>query len=59
MRIGGIMGNSLKTALLLGALTGLIMVIGRYLGGNHGMVIAFFLAMIMNFGSYCFPIKLS
>jgi len=52
------MGNSVKTALLLGALTGLIMVIGRYLGGNHGMVIAFFLAMIMNFGSYWFSDKI-
>jgi heat shock protein HtpX len=48
------MGNSIKTALLLGALTGLIMMIGRYLGGSQGMVIAFFLAMVMNFGSYWF-----
>ena len=52
------MGNSVKTALLLGALTGLIMVIGRYLGGHQGMVIAFFLAMIMNFGSYWFSDKI-
>lgn len=52
------MGNSVKTALLLGTLTGLIMVIGRYLGGNQGMIIAFFLAMIMNFGSYWFSDKI-
>lgn len=52
------MGNSIRTALLLGALTGLIMVIGRYLGGHQGMVIAFFLAMIMNFGSYWFSDKI-
>ncbi len=52
------MGNTVKTALLLGALTGLIMVIGRYLGGNQGMVIAFFLAMMMNFGSYWFSDKI-
>ncbi len=52
------MGNSVKTALLLGALTGLIMVIGRYLGGQQGMIIAFFFAMIMNFGSYWFSDKI-
>ncbi len=52
------MGNSIKTALLLGVLTGLIMVIGRYLGGSHGMIIAFFIAMIMNFGSYWFSDKI-
>ncbi len=48
------MGNSIKTGLLLGALTALIMIIGRYLGGHQGMVIAFFFAVIMNFGSYWF-----
>ena len=52
------MGNSIKTALLLGALTGLIMVIGRLLGGQQGMVIAFFFAIIMNIGSYWFSDKI-
>jgi heat shock protein HtpX len=52
------MGNSVRTALLLGALTGLIMLIGRYLGGQQGMVIAFFFAVIMNFGSYWFSDKI-
>jgi len=52
------MGNSIRTALLLGALTGLIMLIGRYLGGQQGMVIAFFFAVIMNFGSYWFSDKI-
>ncbi|NVM57981.1 MAG: zinc metalloprotease HtpX [Desulfobacterales bacterium] len=52
------MGNSIKTALLLGALTGLIMIIGRYLGGQQGMIIAFFFAVIMNFGSYWFSDKI-
>jgi len=52
------MGNSVRTALLLGALTGLIMIIGRYLGGQQGMVIAFFFAVIMNFGSYWFSDKI-
>jgi len=52
------MGNTIKTALLLGALTALIMVIGRYLGGQQGMVIAFFFAVAMNFGSYWFSDKI-
>ena len=52
------MGNTIRTTLLLGALTGLIMVIGRYLGGQQGMVIAFFLAVVMNFGSYWFSDKI-
>lgn len=52
------MGNSVKTAILLGTLTALIMVIGRYFGGQHGMVIAFFFAVVMNFGSYWFSDKI-
>jgi len=39
-------------------LTALIMIIGRYLGGSQGMVIAFIFAMIMNFGSYWFSDKI-
>jgi heat shock protein HtpX len=52
------MGNAAKTALLLGALTALIMVIGRYLGGHQGMVIAFLFAIMMNFGAYWFSDKI-
>jgi heat shock protein HtpX len=52
------MGNTVKTALLLGTLTGLIMLIGRYFGGAHGMMIAFIFAMVMNFGSYWFSDKI-
>jgi heat shock protein HtpX len=55
---GGTMGNSIKTAILLGTLTALIMIVGRYLGGQQGMVIAFFFAVIMNFGSYWFSDKI-
>jgi heat shock protein HtpX len=50
--------NTMKTALLLGALTGLLMLIGGYFGGQHGVIIAFIFAMIMNFGSYWFSDKL-
>ena len=52
------MGNTIKTALLLGALTGLILFIGRYFGGRTGMVVAFFFAVAMNFGSYWFSDKI-
>jgi len=50
--------NTLKTGLLLGALTGLLMLIGGWFGGRNGVVIAFFFAMAMNFGSYWFSDKI-
>jgi heat shock protein HtpX len=52
------MGNTLKTTLLLGLLTGLIVWIGGYFGGQGGMVIAFLFAVIMNFGAYWFSDKI-
>ena len=48
----------LRTTLLLGALTGLIMLIGQYFGGASGLTIAFIFAVIMNFGSYWFSDKI-
>lgn len=50
--------NTLKTGILLGALTGLLMLIGGYFGGQQGVVIAFFFALVMNFGSYWFSDKI-
>ena len=50
--------NTIRTTLLLGALTGLLMVIGGYFGGKNGVVIAFLFAMVMNFGSYWFSDKI-
>ncbi|WP_456435416.1 zinc metalloprotease HtpX [Thermovibrio ammonificans] len=50
--------NSIKTALLLGFLTGLLLLFGKLLGGNAGMVIALFMAAIMNFGSWYFSDKI-
>ncbi|MEW6442967.1 MAG: zinc metalloprotease HtpX [bacterium] len=52
------MGNTLKTTLLLGLLTGLILWIGGYLGGRSGMMIAFVFALAMNLGSYWFSDKI-
>jgi heat shock protein HtpX len=48
------MGNLVKTGVLLAALTVLLVLIGGALGGQHGMILAFGMAMIMNFGSYWF-----
>ena len=52
------MPNGLKTALLLGALSGLVLVIGELVGGTDGLMMAFFFALIMNFGSYWFSDKI-
>jgi heat shock protein HtpX len=48
------MGNQFKTALLLAAMTVFIILIGRMLGGQQGMILAFVLAGAMNFFSYWF-----
>jgi len=48
------MSNTVKTALLLGGLSGLLLVVGEMLGGAQGMVVGFFFAVIMNFTSYWF-----
>ena len=48
------MGNTVKTVFLLGLLSGLLLVIGELLGGQSGLVIAFVLAVVINFGSYWF-----
>jgi len=46
--------NTLKTFLLMGALTVLLVLVGNLIGGQTGMGIAFGLAVLMNFGSYWF-----
>lgn len=48
------MSNSFKSVILLATLTGLLVVMGRVLGGNAGMIFAFGLAVVMNFASYWF-----
>ena len=52
------MPNGLKTALLLGGLSGLLLVIGDVLGGANGLMIAFLFAAVMNLGSYWFSDKI-
>src|SRR5947207_6588011 len=53
------MGNAFKPALLLTALTLLLMGIGRYLGGENGMLWALIIAGIMNFVAYFFSDKIA
>lgn len=48
------MPNGLKTAILLGALSALLMGLGELLGGSGGLVTAFVFAALMNLGSYWF-----
>jgi len=52
------MPNGLKTALLLGLLSGVLLVIGQLLGGANGMLLGLVFAVVMNFGSYWFSDKL-
>jgi len=52
------MNNSLKTVLLLGLLSGVLLVIGELLGGSQGLVMAFGFAIVMNFVSYWFSDKI-
>ncbi len=52
------MGSFVKTTILLGAMTGLLMLIGGLLGGHAGVALAFILAVAMNFFSYWFSDKM-
>jgi len=52
------MSNQMKTTVLLAGLTAIIILIGKYLGGQSGMIIAFLLAAVMNLGSYWFSDKI-
>jgi heat shock protein HtpX len=52
------MSNGLKTALLLGALSGMLLLIGDYFGGEQGLILAFGFAALMNLGSYWFSDKI-
>jgi heat shock protein HtpX len=53
------MGNTFKTALLLTAMTLLLLAIGRAFGGENGMFIALALAVVMNFISYFYSDKIA
>ncbi|MFQ5895831.1 MAG: zinc metalloprotease HtpX [Nitrospinota bacterium] len=50
--------NSLKTFILLGLLTAIILWVGNAVGGQGGLVIALLIALVMNVGSYWFSDKI-
>jgi heat shock protein HtpX len=52
------MPNALKTALLLGAMSALLLFLGESLGGAQGLVIGFVFAVVTNFVSYWFSDKI-
>jgi len=51
--------NSVKTVLLLGLLSGLLLVGGEFIGGRQGLMIGLLIAAGMNFFSYFFSDKLA
>jgi heat shock protein HtpX len=46
--------NTLKTIMLMGVLTAIIVSLGYFIGGRNGLTIAFIFAIATNFGSYWF-----
>ena len=50
--------NTLKTVVLLTFLTVLLVFVGGAIGGQNGMIIAFMMALVMNFVSYWFSDKI-
>lgn len=53
------LGNQIKTLLLMSVLTILVVLIGRGIGGQSGMMMALIFALIMNGGSYWFSDKIA
>jgi heat shock protein HtpX len=49
--------NTVKTALLLGVMSALLLFIGEALGGGQGLVVGFVFAVLMNGASYWFSDK--
>ena len=52
------MPNALKTALLLGAMSALLLFLGESLGGAQGLMVGFAFAVVTNFVSYWFSDKI-
>jgi heat shock protein HtpX len=50
--------DTLKTAVLLAFLSGILLAAGALVGGQSGLMIALALAVVMNFGSYWFSDKI-
>jgi heat shock protein HtpX len=52
------MPNTVKTALLLGTMSGLFLLLGDVLGGAEGLMLGFVFAAVTNFASYWFSDKI-
>src|SRR5437762_10333298 len=52
------MSNTFKTAMLLGVLSALLLLIGEALGGAQGLMFGFIFAAVTNFASYWFSDKI-
>lgn len=50
--------NQMKTAMLLGALSGLLFLLGYWAGGRTGLIVAFAISLLMNFFAYFYSDKL-
>src|SRR3989338_7409748 len=51
-------GNQIKTVVLLGLLTSILLLIGNYFGGASGLTIALLISVAMNVGMYWFSHKI-
>jgi heat shock protein HtpX len=52
------MTNTLKTAVLLAALSAVFLFLGEALGGSQGLILGFMFAVVTNIGSYWFSDKI-
>ena len=52
-------GNAIKTVLVLGALSGLLLLVGDTYGGPNGLTMALGFAILMNGGAYFFSDKIA
>lgn len=50
--------NTMRTVVLMAALTALFVFLGNLIGGQSGMMVAFMIAIVMNFFSYWFSDKI-
>lgn len=59
LKMSGKFYNNFKTAMLLAALTGVILFAGHLIGGPRGVIVALVLAAVMNFAGYFFSAKIA
>jgi heat shock protein HtpX len=52
------MSNSIKTVMLIALMMGLLLFLGQAIGGKQGLVFAFIISLLMNFGMYWFSDKI-